>query len=123
MPALSPYSRQNTLAQLDGRTKEARLMQAMRTALAEHVGGTPSAPQIALIERAAQLSLRVAMMDRKFAETGVQTEHDTRTYLAWSGHLARVMRVLGPPAAARPLTPAEALAAAQAALRGAHVKA
>ena len=27
-------------------------------------------------------------MDRKFAETGAQTDHDSRTYLAWSNSLS-----------------------------------
>jgi hypothetical protein len=109
MPALSPYSKQHTLSKLDGRTRESRLMRSLREELVAHVGGEPSAPQIALIERAVQLSLRVAIMDRKFADAGEMTEHDTKTYLAWSGHLARVLRDLGPPASARPPTPAEAL--------------
>ena len=37
-----------------------------------------------------QLTLRVAAMDRKFAEArGAMTEHDTLTYLAWSNSLSR----------------------------------
>ncbi len=92
---MSPYSRPNALAKLDGRTREARLMRDTRAEMIAHVGGHPSATQRALIERAVQLSLRIAMMDRKFAEQGVQTEHDSRTYLAWSGSLSRALRDLG----------------------------
>ena len=84
-----------TLARLDGRTKEARLLQGIRADLVAHVGGAPSATQRALIEQIAQLQLRVAVMDRRFAETGAQTDHDSRTYLAWANSLSRLLRQLG----------------------------
>ena len=83
------------LSKLDQRTKEARLMRETRAALVAHIGGKPSAVQAALIERACQLTLRIATMDRKFAETGEQTDHDSRTYLAWSNSLTRALRQLG----------------------------
>src|SRR4029077_8360806 len=41
-----------------------------------------------MIERACQLTLRIVAMDRKFAETGAQTDHDSRTYLPWSNSLS-----------------------------------
>ena len=92
---MSPYSRPAALAKLDGRTREGRLVRDTRSALIAHIGGQPSATQRALVERAVQLTLRIASMDRKFAETGVQTEHDSRTYLAWSASLSRALRDLG----------------------------
>ena len=51
--------------------------------------------QQTLIERACQLQIRIAMMDRDFAAGCVQTEHDSRTYLAWSNSLTRTLRELG----------------------------
>ena len=93
--AFSPYSRPATLAKLDGRTQEGRLIRDTRSALVAHVGGQPSTTQAMLIERAVQLTLRIAAMDRKFAESGQQTEHDSRTYLAWSACLSRALRDLG----------------------------
>ncbi len=92
---LGPYSRPNSLAKLDGRTREAKLMRETRAALIAHVGGNPSAVQAAMIEQAVQLKLRISTMDRKFAETGQQTEHDSRTYLAWAATYARVLARLG----------------------------
>lgn len=83
------------IANLDGRTREAKLVRTIRAELTAHVGGSPSAVQRALIEQAAQIKLRLATMDRKFAETGEQTEHDSRVYLAWSNSLARLMKQLG----------------------------
>ena len=44
-----------------------------------------------MIEAAAQLRLRITLMDRKFSEKHMQTEHETRVYLAWVGSLARLM--------------------------------
>ena len=95
MPKLGPYSRTAILSKLDGRTREARLMRGTRAALIAHVGGKPSVVQQTLIERACQLQIRIAMMDRAFADGGEQTEHDSRTYLAWSNSLTRTLRELG----------------------------
>ena len=103
--------------QPDGYTFETRrthsgsaTQRGTRAALIAHVGGKPSVEQQTLIERACQLQIRIAMMDRDFADGHVQTEHDSRTYLAWSNSLTRTLRALGlEPASARPLTPAEAL--------------
>jgi hypothetical protein len=83
-PRIRPTYRPVALAKLDQRTKEARLMRETRAELVAHVGGRPTAVQSALIERACQLTLRIVAMDRKFAETGAQTDHDSRTCLAWS---------------------------------------
>jgi hypothetical protein len=96
------------LAKLDGRTKEARLMRDTRNALAQHLGGKPSVTQTMVIDRVCNLTLRIATMDRKFAETGTMTELDTRQYLAWSAALTRLLRQLGfAGAAPKPRTLAE----------------
>jgi hypothetical protein len=94
-PHIHPYSRPNALAKLDQRTKEARLIRDTRTELLAHVGGKPSATQRALIEQLVQIRLRLAVMDRKFAATGAQTDHDSKIYLAWANSYARLLRQLG----------------------------
>ncbi len=94
-PHFAPYSRATALAKLDGRTREARLMGAVRDELIAHVGNRPSATQAAMIQQAVQLRLRLATMDRKFAETGAMTEHDSRTYLAWANSYTRLLKQLG----------------------------
>lgn len=86
---------------MDQRTREARIMAKVRADLGVHVGGTPSATQSALIERAAWLTLHVAMLDAKMTAPGSMTEHDSRTYLAWSASLVRTLRTLGLKAAAQ----------------------
>jgi hypothetical protein len=110
-PPIGPYSRPHTLAKMDQRTKEARLMRETRAELTAHVGGKPSATQRALIEQAVQLRLRIATMDRRFATSIEMTQHDSRTYLAWSNSYSRLLRQLGLKATAeRPPTLAEILA-------------
>jgi hypothetical protein len=91
-----PYSTADRLAKIDQRTREGRLTRETRAELIAHVGDQPSATQRALIEQLVQIRLRLALMDRKFAETGGQTDHDSRTYLAWANSYARLLRQLGP---------------------------
>jgi hypothetical protein len=92
---VGPYSRIGPLAKVDGRSREGRFLKSVRVELTEHVGGFPSATQRALIERAAWLSLRVAQLDAKMARTEGFTDHDSRTYLAWTNSLTRCLRELG----------------------------
>ena len=70
MSRIGPYSTPTVLAKLDGRTREARLMQKVRDDLTGHLGGDLTAPQTALVERAAWLSLHVALMDEKMLQEG-----------------------------------------------------
>ena len=92
---VKPYSRPAALAKLDQRTKEARVLREIREELTHHVGNNPSATQRALIDQAAQLKLRLAVMDRTFAENNKTTGHDTRDYLAWANSYTRLLRQLG----------------------------
>jgi hypothetical protein len=111
-----PYSRLD-LPTFNGRTKEGAFLRGVRAELVNHVGGKPSPTQAALIEAAAQLRLRISMMDRKFGETREQSDHDSRTYLAWVGALGRLMTRLDGlkgAAATRPPTLAELFAAPRA---------
>jgi hypothetical protein len=80
-------------------------MRDFRARLVEHVGGKPSATQAALIDRATWLALHVAQLDRRTADSRAMTEHDSRTYLAWSNSLTRTLRELGMEGAATPAPP------------------
>jgi hypothetical protein len=91
---IGPYSRPHILAKLDGRTKEAMLMRRTRAQLIEHVGGSPSAVELALIDRAVALTLRVAQLDAEIAQGEAQSSHDHRHYLAWSNSLTRTLAKL-----------------------------
>jgi hypothetical protein len=46
-----------------------------------------------LIERVAQLTLKVAQLDAKL-DAGAMTDHDHRHYLAWSNSLTRTLEKL-----------------------------
>lgn len=111
LPRLGAYSKEMVLARPDGRTREARLLKAARAALFTHLGGEDrlSAPQRALVERAAMLQLRVASLDTKIID-GTFSEFDAKTYLAFSNSLTRTMTALGlEPAAATPIDPMQRL--------------
>jgi hypothetical protein len=110
MSKLGPYSNHAALSKLDGRTKEARLANSLRRELTAHVGGNPSIAQRLLIDQAAKIQLRIAMMDREGTDTGMSERRQVE-YLAWCGNLTRLLRDLGLEAASeRPPTPQEALA-------------
>ena len=70
--------------------------------LTAHVGGAPTATESALIARAAWLSLRLYQLNGKIAVGADFSEHDAKTYLAWSNSLARAMLMLGRKAATPP---------------------
>lgn len=90
-----PYSSPKAIVKLDRRTKPGMHFQAIVADLTKHVGGQPNPVQQALIQRAAWLSVRVAVFDKRFASTREMTERETNTYLAWSNTLARTIRMLG----------------------------
>lgn len=95
MSKITPRKASDALAKMDGRTWEAKLLRETRRDLADHCGCTPSATQRALIDRAAWLTLYIAQIDRRTAEGRAMTEHDSRTYLAWSNSLARTLAKIG----------------------------
>src|SRR5579875_1264234 len=81
----------DAVAPIDRRTKIGRALTAFRTSLAQHVGGSPSGTQRAIIEQAAQLRARLLVMDARFTASGEMSAHDSRTYLAWANSLARIL--------------------------------
>ncbi|MCH9050082.1 MAG: hypothetical protein IIA72_03225 [Proteobacteria bacterium] len=93
---MGPYSRPHMLAKLDGRTKEARQMEATVAELADHVGGEPTALQARLIDRIARLELYLSKMDQRANANGsTLSERDSKQYLAWCNSLRLAMRDLG----------------------------
>jgi hypothetical protein len=92
---IGPHSRPNVLAKLDGRRREARLMQQIRQELLGHVGESPSPVARALVERAVILSLHVALFDARALKAGGLSERDSRQYLAYSNSLGRALKQLG----------------------------
>jgi hypothetical protein len=95
MPRIGPHSRPDKLQIVDGRLAEAKLMARVRAELTQHLGGSPSATQRILIDRAAALSLHIHLMDRESARSGGMSERNGRQYLAWSNALTRVLKQIG----------------------------
>lgn len=89
-----PHSRSHRLVRLDGRTQVAKLVDEYRARLSEHVGGSPTITQAALIERAAFVHLRCALLDAKIVE-GTFSEQDSRCYLAAVNTERRILAQLG----------------------------
>jgi len=114
---IGPYSRPHILAKLDGRTREAMLMRRTRAQLIEHVGGSPSAVELALIDRAVALTLRLAQLDAEVVRGEALSSHDHRHYLAWSNSLTKTLGRLGAKGKVEPQGPslADMMAASEAA--------
>lgn len=92
------------------------MLREIRADLRAHVGGQPSAVQSALIDRAAMLTLHVALFDARAMEAGGLSERDGRQYLAYSNSLARALAQLGiKPASSSPVSIARQLQAEAAA--------
>jgi hypothetical protein len=89
------------LAKIDRRRREARLLETTRAELAVHLGGAPSAVQRLLIERAAMLTLHVALFDERAIAAQGMSERDAREYLAYSNSLTRTLKALGVDGAAQ----------------------
>lgn len=91
---LSPEAPPSTINGLDGRSAEKRFMARVRTQLLAEIPN-PTQPQRALVEQAVHLALRIHLMDQRFLANGGMTEHDSRTYLAWSNSYTRALKALG----------------------------
>lgn len=88
-----PGGNATTLAKLDTRTKEGRLLKQVRAELVAHVGGAPDAVQAALIERVAMLRLHLARLDASMLAHPAEADH--QRYAALSTALAAALVQLG----------------------------
>jgi len=95
MRRLGATYRPRALGKIDRRQWEARLLRDFKASLTAHLGGSPSFAQSTLIDRAAQLQLRLSIMDRDFGEQGSISEGQSKVYLAWSNSLCRTLSLLG----------------------------
>ena len=96
MPKLGVYTREIMLAKPDWRSKQGRLLKQIRTKFINALGGESrvSPGQRVLVERAAMLQLRLAILDERILE-GTFTEYDSKTYCAWSNSMVRTLQALG----------------------------
>jgi hypothetical protein len=79
--------------------------------LTEHCGGRPSAVQRKIIQRAAVLHLRLALLDAETGPDGQMSEKTAREYLCWSNAYVRTLNSLGLKAVAPTATLTDYLAA------------
>ena len=91
---LRRYSRDNSLARLDRRTREGRFAAAIEHELLEHCG-VPSATERLIVRMASVKALRIAMMSDWVLSTDSLSERDDRQYLAWANSLRRDLETLG----------------------------
>jgi hypothetical protein len=70
-------------------------MRDYREALIQHVGGQPSFVELALIDRAARLALRIDLLDRRIEEGKTLTIRDQNYYVAWGNSLTRLLGHFG----------------------------
>lgn len=73
--------------------------------LTEHVGGKPNVVQRMLIDRAAVLSLRLALADERIIDDNL-VEYDSKALVAWQNALTRTLTALGVQPDAAPALPA-----------------
>jgi hypothetical protein len=99
---LSPHSRPSRIAVLDRRSCEFKRLSVIRDGLLEHLGGQASPVQLALIERAATLTLHIETFDKRAFANGGLDEKSSRVYLGYTNSLSRLLRQLGIKAAAAP---------------------
>src|SRR5580704_1925891 len=97
------YSKEIQLACPDGRTRQGRLLKRVRRELSLALGGEDRVTPIqqTLIDRAAHLQLKVAVMDEQSLAGGLP-ERTVREYLAASNALVKVLTQLG---LGRPIPP------------------
>jgi hypothetical protein len=90
------HGQRRGIVKCDGRSPEGRILKNARRTLLEHIGGHEVATPVqkSLIERAAMLELRAAMLDQKVI-AGTFTDYDGKTYNAVINSLTRVYKVLG----------------------------
>ena len=98
------YTRTVRLAGVVSTSQEGKLLRAIRTDLMRHVGGSPSALQRILIERAAMLSLHIARMDVVVLKNEEMSDQASMRYLSWNNALTRTLCALGlePPPSVSP---------------------
>jgi hypothetical protein len=93
--AIGAYSKPSVLGRLDHRTREYKLMAAYKAELTEAVGGRATNQQRDLIDLAAQLKLRIELMNLRLAVTGDLGDMARRSYLAWVNTLRKTLTALG----------------------------
>jgi hypothetical protein len=89
------YAESTSFAGIHGNSGPMRAVKRLRADLLAHMGNKPSSVQLAMVDQAAEIKLRLAVMDETFRRTGRRSAHATGDYLAWSNSFTRLLRQLG----------------------------
>jgi hypothetical protein len=111
---LGPYSKATSLTAIDGRCRAARQIREFTAELVKHLGGNPTAAQRVLVNAAAVKHAKMVMLaDKILADSELDLDLATRTFLAWSNSLRRDLEAIGlaRPEVQLPAAPLEYLAA------------
>lgn len=94
---LGPRSHPKRFVLIDKRTKEAAILKEIQDQLIEHCGGEASISFVEkeLITRASWLALKIRLFDAQIGRGEELSEIATNSYLSWTGHLSRILRMLG----------------------------
>ena len=95
MPRVGHRSSADRLARLDRRTREAKLALMTRQSLLDALGRDATPGDRMLIESIVQIQLRLSMMDRDLALSGVANPSASKVYLAHAASQSRLLRQLG----------------------------
>jgi hypothetical protein len=88
-----PLARPGMIPVIDGRSLEAKHMNAVRVALMQSIGGEPTALQRLLIEQAATLALRIHLADVQYVWSGTEAQD----YAEWLRALDRLLSRIANP--------------------------
>ena len=84
-----------SLAKLDGRTREAQALRQVEAELVSAIGGDPSPQQILIIKRACVKALRCALMEAVLISDRNPSHELEQNYLRFSRDLREDLRTLG----------------------------
>jgi len=89
-----PFSRDQALATLDGRTRAARVMKSVTGELMRHLGDA-SAPQRLLVQSAALKAVRLSLLTEQLLTGDAPGEGSDHHALAWLNSLRLDLQALG----------------------------
>jgi hypothetical protein len=91
-----PYSKATSLTAIDGRCRAARQIREFTAELMQHIGPDPTAAERVLVNAAAVKHAKMIMLaDKILADSELDLDLATRTFLAWSNSLRRDLEALG----------------------------
>lgn len=95
LPPLAPLARAGTVAKMDRRSSEARLIRKTELALLGQLGRPPSATEAMRIEKVAKLNMRFEVLHQDYMATGESSAHKDKMLLGLVTVIDRLLEKLG----------------------------